>query len=434
MRFVFNFPDLGEGLEEGTILEWYVKEGDKVKVGDPLVQMETDKVVADIPSPKNGVVATLHGKPGDLIQVGAPLAEIEVESSGHISTGAKADPPVAAPESTQEPIAEGEDAAAVVGTMEVAGNDGLLAASNEGAPSSKDPSEPQRKALATPVARVLAKEMGIDINRVPGSGPSGRVKREDILQFGGGIVAELETHPAEKSSPEDATYLPLTQIRKTIARNMLHAKHNAAHMSVFEEVEISALQAVIAKYKPLYAERGVKLTYLPFIVKAVAQALKHHPQLNSQIDAENNRMIVRNRRHIAIAVDAPDGLVVPVIRDADRISIFSIARQIGTLAEKARNRKLTLEEMKGGAFSITSFGSIGGIYATPVINYPQAGILGIGRIMKTPIVKKDEIVVGNIMPLSLSVDHRIVDGGETTRFLARVMGYLSEPLSLMMEE
>ena len=435
MNHIFNFPDLGEGLEEGTILEWYVKVGDKVKVGDPLVQMETDKVVADIPSPKNGVIVALHGKPGDVIQVGAPLAEIEVEGSGHVSTAVKEDPQDAATQATVEPIAEGEDAAAVVGTMEVAGNDGLLAASNEGAPSAKETGEPQRKALATPVARALAKEMGIDINRVPGSGPSGRVKREDILQFGSGFVTQpTPTGTTENHAPEDVTYLPLTQIRKTIARNMLHAKHNAAHMSVFEEVEISALKAVIARYKPIYADKGVKLTYLPFIVKAVAQALKHHPQLNSQIDAENNRMIVRNRRHIAIAVDAPDGLVVPVIRDADRISIFEIATQIGTLAEKARNRKLTLEEMKEGSFSITSFGSIGGIFATPVINYPQAGILGIGRIMKTPIVKEDEIVVGNIMPLSLSVDHRIVDGGETTRFLARVMGYLSDPLSLMMDE
>lgn len=435
MNHIFNFPDLGEGLEEGTILEWYVKVGDKVKVGDPLVQMETDKVVADIPSPKNGVIVALHGKPGDVISVGAPLAEIDMASSGKISTGAKVDTAVAAPEASVEPIVEGEDAAAVVGTMEVAGSDGLLAASIEGAPSAKETGEPQRKALATPVARALAKEMGIDINRVPGSGPSGRVKREDILQFGSGFVTQpTPTGTTENHAPEDVTYLPLTQIRKTIARNMLHAKHNAAHMSVFEEVEISALKAVIARYKPIYADKGVKLTYLPFIVKAVAQALKHHPQLNSQIDAENNRMIVRNRRHIAIAVDAPDGLVVPVIRDADRISIFEIATQIGTLAEKARNRKLTLEEMKEGSFSITSFGSIGGIFATPVINYPQAGILGIGRIMKTPIVKEDEIVVGNIMPLSLSVDHRIVDGGETTRFLARVMGYLSDPLSLMMDE
>lgn len=435
MNHIFNFPDLGEGLEEGTILEWYVKVGDKVKVGDPLVQMETDKVVADIPSPKNGVIVALHGKPGDVIAVGAPLAEIDLTSSGKISTGAKVDTAIAAPEASVEPIAEGEDAAAVVGTMEVAGSDGLLAASNEGAPSAKEQSESQRKALATPVARALAKEMGIDINRVPGSGPSGRVKREDILQFGSGFVTQpTPTSATDKYAIEDVTYLPLTQIRKTIARNMLHAKHNAAHMSVFEEVEISALKAVIARYKPIYADKGVKLTYLPFIVKAVAQALKHHPQLNSQIDAENNRMIVRNRQHIAFAVDAPDGLVVPVIRDADRISIFEIATQIGTLAEKARSRKLTLEEMKEGSFSITSFGSIGGIFATPVINYPQAGILGIGRIMKTPIVKEDEIVVGNIMPLSLSVDHRIVDGGETTRFLARVMGYLSDPLSLMMDE
>jgi pyruvate dehydrogenase E2 component (dihydrolipoamide acetyltransferase) len=427
MNYIFNFPDLGEGLEEGTILEWYVKEGDQVKVGDPVVQMETDKVVADIPSSKNGVITALHGNPGDVIRVGAPLMEIEVDGKEQISSTAR--------HSSTEPIVEGEDAAAVVGTMEVAGNEAApLASSSEGLASERGQSEPERKALATPVARALAKEMGIDINVVPGSGPSGRVKREDILQYGSDMAAEPVKDASMESSDNDVTYQPLTQIRKTIARNMLNSKRNTVHMSLFEEVEISALKVVIAKYKPLYAEKGVKLTYLPFIVKAVALALKHHPQLNSQIDTENNRMILYNRCHIAIAVDAPDGLVVPVIRDADRISLFEVASQIGRLAEKARNRKLTLEEMKEGSFSITSFGSIGGIFATPVINYPQAGILGIGRIMKTPIVKGDEIVIGHIMPLSLSVDHRIVDGGETARFLSRVMGYLSDPLSMMMEE
>ncbi|HCC85170.1 MAG TPA: hypothetical protein DEQ06_01000 [Porphyromonadaceae bacterium] len=427
MNYIFNFPDLGEGLEEGTILEWYVKEGDQVKVGDPVVQMETDKVVADIPSSKNGVITALHGNPGDVIRVGAPLMEIEVDGKEQISSTAR--------HSSTEPIVEGEDAAAVVGTMEVAGNEAApLASSSEGLTSERGQSEPERKALATPVARALAKEMGIDINVVPGSGPSGRVKREDILQYGSDMAAEPVKDASMESSDNDVTYQPLTQIRKTIARNMLNSKRNTVHMSLFEEVEISALKVVIAKYKPLYAEKGVKLTYLPFIVKAVALALKHHPQLNSQIDTENNRMILYNRCHIAIAVDAPDGLVVPVIRDADRISLFEVASQIGRLAEKARNRKLTLEEMKEGSFSITSFGSIGGIFATPVINYPQAGILGIGRIMKTPIVKGDEIVIGHIMPLSLSVDHRIVDGGETARFLSRVMGYLSDPLSMMMEE
>ncbi|MBF6627247.1 MAG: 2-oxo acid dehydrogenase subunit E2 [Proteiniphilum sp.] len=426
MSYTFNFPDLGEGLEEGTILEWYVKEGDIVKVGDSIVQMETDKVVADIPSPKNGTITACYGTVGDVIHVGAPLVEIEPE-------GGVSEQQVTEKQPVTVPISEPEEGAAVVGTMELAGNDGILAASDEGSSATGDIGGDSRKVLATPVARALAKEMGVDIRDVRGSDPSGRVKKEDILNFR--YKAEAENGKTEAALPPagDETYLPLTQIRKTIARNMMHSKHNAAHMSVFEEVEITGLMQVIANYKKIFADKGVKLTYLPFIVKAVAQALKHHPQLNSQIDSENNRMIVRNRYHIAIAVDAPDGLVVPVIRDADRLSVFQTAKQIGELASKARERKLTMDDMKGGSFSITSFGSIGGIYATPVINYPQAGILGIGRILKTPIVREDEIVIGNMMPLSLTVDHRIVDGGETTRFLKRVMEYLADPVSLIME-
>jgi pyruvate dehydrogenase E2 component (dihydrolipoamide acetyltransferase) len=330
---------------------------------------------------------------------------------------------------------EEEEVRAVVGTMEVAGKDSILPESREGTPEKPSSEEPHRKALATPVARAMAREMGIDINQVPGSGPSGRVKSEDIIHFKDRLQNAGTVKAAAPALPtEDVTYLPLTQIRKAIARNMLHAKHNAAHMSVFEEVEISALMGVRAKYKPKFAEKGVKLTYLPFIVKAVALALKKHPQLNSQIDLENNRMIIRNHCHIGFAVDAPDGLVVPVIRDADQQSIFQIAQQIGELAEKARKRKLTLDEMKEGSFSITSFGSIGGIYATPVLNYPQAGILGIGRILQTPIVRDNEIVIGHMLPLSLTVDHRIVDGGETTHFIYDVMEYLADPLLFLMEE
>ncbi len=425
MRYTFNFPDLGEGLEEGTILEWYVKEGDSVKVGDAVVQMETDKVVADIPSPKSGTITARYGNVGDVIHVGAPLVEIEQVSSG----SGQADPEE---KPATQPIFEPEEGAAVVGTMELAGENALMAPSDEGSPEKENARGEARKVLATPVARALAKELGIDIREVPGSDPSGRVKKEDILNFS---YQPATAHTrVETPVTGDVTYLPLTQIRKTIARNMLQSKHNAVHVSVFEEVEITGLMQVIARYKQTFAEREVKLTYLPFIVKAVAQALKHHPQLNSQIDSENNRMIVRNRCHIAIAVDAPDGLVVPVIRDADRLSIFQTAKQIGELAAKARARKLTLEDMKEGSFSITSFGSMGGLFATPVINYPQAGILGIGRIVRTPIVRDEEIVIGNIMPLSLTVDHRIVDGGETTRFLKRVMDYLADPVSLIMEE
>lgn len=433
MNFIFHFPDLGEGLEEGTILAWYVTEGQQVKEGDPLVQMETDKVVADIPSPKKGVIVLLHGSVGDVIKVGTPLVEIKtedadgVQQSGQVRTTKE--------KVTTEPVSETEeDAGAVVGTVEVAGKDALLPESNEGSQEVPTTEKVPQKVLATPVARAMAKEMGIDINKVPGSGPSGRVKSEDILNFNADVPKSVPAKKETTTAAEDVTYLPLTQIRKTIARNMLHSKHNAAHVSVFEEVEISQLMQVRSKYKQKFAEKGVKLTYLPFIVKAVAMALKKHPQLNSQIDTENNRIIIRNRCHIGIAVDAPDGLVVPVIRDADRLSIFQIAQQIGELADKARRRELTLDEMKEGSFSVTSFGSFGGIYATPVLNYPQAGILGIGRILKTPIVRDDEIVIGNIMPLSLTVDHRIVDGGESTRFIYRVMEYLTDPISFLMEE
>lgn len=438
MKFTFNFPDLGEGLEEGTIMEWYVKPGQQVKMGDSIVQMETDKVVADIPSPKNGVITDLFGEVGDVIKVGSPLVIIQIE--GEVSEQTTEDEKI-----TTEAVSESDDdAGSVVGTIEVAGKNDIMAPSDEGEKDIEEKTSVSRKALATPVARAMAKQMGIDINQIPGSGPSGRVKKEDILNFKStGLDIKPESNIIKKSfTPDeslkqtagDVTYKPLTQIRKTIAKNMLQSKHNAAHMSVFEEVEISGLMEVRSRYKQRFADKGVKLTYLPFIVKAVAQALKHHPQLNSQIDTENNRMIYRNRYHIGIAVDAPDGLVVPVIRDADKLSIFQIAGQIGELANKARTRKLTLEDLKDGCFSITSFGSFGGIYATPVLNYPQAGILGIGRILKTPVVKDDEIVIGNIMPLSLTVDHRVVDGGETTRFIYKVMEYLTDPISFLMEE
>lgn len=438
MKFTFNFPDLGEGLEEGTIMEWYVKPGQQVKMGDSIVQMETDKVVADIPSPKNGVITDLFGEVGDVIKVGSPLVIIQIE--GEVSEQTTEDEKI-----TTEAVSESDDdAGSLVGTIEVAGKNDIMAPSDEGEKDIEEKTSVSRKALATPVARAMAKQMGIDINQIPGSGPSGRVKKEDILNFKStGLDIKPESDIIKKSfTPDeslkqtagDVTYKPLTQIRKTIAKNMLQSKHNAAHMSVFEEVEISGLMEVRSRYKQRFADKGVKLTYLPFIVKAVAQALKHHPQLNSQIDTENNRMIYRNRYHIGIAVDAPDGLVVPVIRDADKLSIFQIAGQIGELANKARTRKLTLEDLKDGCFSITSFGSFGGIYATPVLNYPQAGILGIGRILKTPVVKDDEIVIGNIMPLSLTVDHRVVDGGETTRFIYKVMEYLTDPISFLMEE
>lgn len=431
MRYIFNFPDIGEGLDEGTILEWYVANGQEIKSGDSVVKMETDKVVADIPSPKSGTVVTRFGKEGDVVHVGNALIEIEMD--GIIGEAAVAETKTEVNvDAKMEPIEEG--AAGVVGTIEVAGNNAHLPASDEGFTSHKaEASKPLSKVLATPVARALAKDMNVDINAVTGTGPGGRVIKTDILNFQS-KNKEPQSLPfaAPETSTETLIYEPLSQIRKTIAKNMIYAKQNAAHMTVFEELEISELMGLREKLKKGFSDRNVKLTYLPFMIKATVNALMKHRQLNSQMDLENNRMIYKNYYNIGIAVDTDEGLVVPVIKDADKLSIFQIAQKIAELSEKARARKLTLEDIKDGTFTITNYGSIGGIFGTPVINYPQAGILGIGRILKKPIVNDDQIVVGNVLPLSLTVDHRIVDGGEASRFVIQIMESLRDPYLLMM--
>ena len=352
---------------------------------------------------------------GDVIHVGKPLVEIELEGTT---------------EATNEPE---EETAGVVGTLELADSNALLPASLESQPVSADEIRLSRKALATPHARAIARELGIDINQITGNGPSGRVRKEDIENYNRKMQQTSRNQSAPAAETEDLTYETLTQIRKVIAKNMMNSKLNAAHVTIFEEIEISELIAIRNRYKDDYAARGAKLTYLPFIVKATVLALKKHRQLNSEIDMENERMIYKNRYNIGIAIDTPEGLVVPVIRDADRLTIAELTQKITEYSLKARERKLTLDDLREGTFTISNFGSISGIFGTPVINYPQAGILGIGRIVKKPVVKNDALAIGNVLGLSMTVDHRIVDGGETARFVKCIIDYLSDPISLMMD-
>lgn len=427
MRYIFNFPDIGEGLDEGTILEWYVVKGQQIKSGDPLLKMETDKVVTDIPSPKTGTLAMLYGKIGEVIHVGNPLVEIEME-------GIEGD---AAQEELKKPQFETveEEGAGVVGTLEVAGNNAYLPSSNEGlSQTTTTTDKPLKKILATPVARAYAKEFNIDINLVTGTGPGGRVMKEDIKSY---FESSKRMEDNAKVTPQVVsdriTYQPLTQIRKTIAKNMTTSKHTAVHMTVHEEVEISELIRIRDKFKKQFADKDIKLSYLPFILKALALSLKKHPTLNAELDLEGNRMVYKNYYNIGIAVDTEDGLVVPVIRDVDQLSITDLAVKVMEIAEKARNRQLSLNDMKDGTFTVTNYGSIGGMFAVPVINYPQAAILGIGRLIEKPIFKGTEVVKGSFFPLSLSVDHRIVDGGETTRFINTFMAYLNEPVLMIIE-
>lgn len=424
MRYIFKFPDIGEGLDEGTIIEWLVKKGQKVESGDPLVTMETDKVVTDIPSPKTGTLVSLFGKEGDTIHVGDALIEIEIE-------GSEQDLGVVAQEPKMEAIKE--EGAGVVGTLEIAGNNAILSSSKEGVDSVLD-AKPQllKKSLATPVSRAMAKDLGVDINKVKGSGPGNRVMKADILKY---VDSSSSVSKSNTNTVAVENLLveiePMTQMRKTIAKNMIRSKHNAAHMTIFEEVEISELDRVRQKFKNKYAEDGIKLTYLAFIIKAVALSLKKFKSLNSEMDMENGNMIYKKYYNIGIAVDTEKGLVVPVIKNADKLSIIEIANEIQIFSEKARDGKLSMNDFKDGTFTVTSFGSIGGIFGVPVINYPQAGILGIGRISKQPIVKDDKLDIGLILPLSLSVDHRIADGGESSRFVNSIMAYLAEPVSLV---
>ena len=442
MNYIFNFPDIGEGITEGVIVEWRVETGQAVKTGDPLVEMETDKVVTDIPSPKDGKVIKLYGNEGDTIEVDSPLVELEIAGSAaqENATQGSNQP---APEKAEE---EEEEHFGVVGSSESAGADDVLPSSSEGTQSRPEnaPQGKRKKVKATPVARNYAAQLGIDIQQVEGTGLQGRVMKADIKAYSERQTAAGREAAAAGPSPEQTehvqtslqkaegliTEVPLTSIRKTIAKNMLQSKQSTAHMSLFEEVEISELVALRQRYKEKFAEREIQLTYLPFFLKAAARALSEYPAINSEMDFDNNRLLYKNYYHIGIAVDTEDGLVVPVIRDVDKKEISQLAEEVQEKARRARERNLTLDEFKDASFTVTSYGSIGGLWGTAVINYPQAGILGLGRIHQQPVVKNGEIVVGTVLPVSLTVDHRIVDGGTSSRFVNAFMAYVQNPADI----
>ena len=418
MRYIFQFPDIGEGIEEGTLLQWFVQPGQAVKLGDPLASVETDKVVADIPAPKDGVIAATFGREGEVIHVGDPLVELELEGvAGAEAQQVAAEPPL--PLKTQAPVEE--EGFGVVGTLEVAGDRAVLSASDEGTQTTPVPADSQ-KVLATPAARATARELGLDIHQMQGTGPGGRVTKEDIQrrQVAGPVLPEVE-------------YEPLTRIRRTIAKRMSAATQNAAHMTLFWEAEVSDLVALRERHKARAAQAGVRLTYLPFVVRAVTAALRQFPHLNSVLDLDNDRVIVKKRYNIGIAVDTEAGLTVPVIRDADRLPLVELARAIQEAAERANRRELSLEDLHDGTFTITNFGALGGSFGVPVINYPEVAILGVGRIAEKPVVREGAIRVGQVMPLSLSADHRLIDGGEAARFLQAVAGRLGDPSSMLFD-
>lgn len=385
MPFDFALPDLGEGMAEAEIRRWLVREGDSVEEHQTVLEVETDKAVVEVPAPRRGRVMNIIRHEGELVKVGEVLMT----------------------------IAEDGEAAGEPGRKESLSIVGIL-------PEEED------EILATPAVRVLAKELGIRLGEITGSGPGGSITREDVIEVSN-KVNKAEEHFGRIER------IPLRGLRKTIARNLLLSQKKTAFVTGMDEADITDLWSLRDREKKLLMDKGVHLTFLPFFIKAVYHALQEHPMLNSSVDEDKEELIIRKYYNIGIAVDTPDGLMVPVIRDAAKKTIFELAKEIQELSQKARERKIKLDEMKGGTFTITNYGHFGGTFATPIINYPEAAILGTGKLSDKPWVKNGQIAIRKILPISLTFDHRVTDGVDASRFLTKVINYLEDPALLFIE-
>ena len=392
----FKFPDVGEGIAEGEIVRWLVKEGDSVKEDQDLLEVETDKALLTLNSPYTGKVTQLHGKEGEIIKVGDVLTTIE--AGGEQATALEA---------------EKKDSGTVVGTL---GDNEVV--------------EVVRPVQATPAVRALAKQIQIDLASVKGTGPGGRITKEDVETVAAKTAPQAG---AEADAYGSVEKIPLRGIRRTVAKRMAEASKRVAEVTIWEDADITELEQVRAKERKVAEEKGVKLTYLPFLIKAVLPALKVHPYFNASLDEAAEAIILKKYFNVGIAVDTPDGLIVFVIKDADKKNILDLAKETATLAEKARHRKIDLHELKGSTFTITNYGVVGASYGTPIINYPEVAILGLGKIEDRPVVRNGQIAIRKIMPLSLAFDHRVIDGVEAGRFLGVVIQHLEDPNLMLIE-
>jgi pyruvate dehydrogenase E2 component (dihydrolipoamide acetyltransferase) len=405
MLYEFRLPDIGEGIAEGEVVRWLVKEGDELVEDQPMVEIMTDKATVEIPAPRAGRVAKRMFAEGQICPVGKVLIAIEVADA------APAEAPAA-------PSAGGGAAPAPLGTgIRPQGNNGV---------SARDAG-----VLATPATRKLARDTGVDIRDVTGTGPAGRVTSDDVRAHTGS--------PTSATAEDGDTRIPFRGVRRKIAERLVHSKHTAAHYTYVEEIDCTDLVALRERANAKLAARASqttnvsKLSFLPFIVKATADALVKFPQLNATLDDAAGEIIQRGRRHIGLATATDVGLIVPVVRDADRLSVVELAAEIDRLAALTRAGKASREELTGSTFTVTSLGTLGGLMATPIINHPEIAILGVHKIARRPAVRGDSIVIRDLMNLSISVDHRVVDGYDAARFVAEIKAALEAPASLYPE-
>ncbi len=399
MPFQLELPDIGEGVVEAEVQQWFVAPGDEVEEDQPLVEVMTDKATVVIPSPRRGRVVRLFWKVGDIAKVHAPLVELATgaEPEATEAAEAKARPPSAA-SSPPEPTHAAEKAAAAA----------------------------PRKALATPAVRAMAREMGIAIDGVPGSGPGGRVTKGDLE------VARAPRPSSRGAAEGPEERIPLRGLRKRIAENMARSKRTAAHFTFVEQCDVSELVRVKERLAEAARAEGVKITFLPFILKAAVAALRKHPRLNATMDEERGEIVLHRRYDLGVASATEAGLVVPVVRGVDRLSLLDLAREIERLSAATKAGEIRPEDLGRSTFTVTSLGALGGLFATPILNHPEVAILGIHRIRPTPVVRGGEVVVRDVMHVSVTSDHRVVDGHEAAAFAYDVIRHLENPDLLFM--
>ncbi len=388
MAYEFKFPDVGEGITEGEIISWKVKEGDLIKEDQPLGEIETDKAVVEMPSPKTGKIIKIHKKPGETVHVGETLVTIEEKE-----TAAK----------------KAEESKSVVGVVEEA-KEGVI--------------------LATPQVKDLAKKLNVDISKVQGTGAFGMITEEDVKKTTKQKPAEAKGIVIKKKYDLYGYIdrIPLKGVRKSVAKKMTES-NNVPQAAGMDEIDITELTKIREEEKKKAEKKKIKLTYLPYILKALVQAIKKHPILSSSLEGEE--IIVKKYYNFGIAVDTGEGLMVPVVKGVDQKDLYTIAKEIQLLAKKAKNRTIDLGDLRGGTFTITNVGSIGGTYGIPIINYPETAILLLGRIAEKPVVVNGEVKIRKMIPITITFDHRVMDGAEVARFMNDLKVLLENPKQLL---
>jgi pyruvate dehydrogenase E2 component (dihydrolipoamide acetyltransferase) len=441
----FKLPDLGEGMQEAQIVEWLVKPGDTLKLDQPIVRVETDKAIVEIPSAVAGRVSEIRVPQGQVAKLGEVLVVFDSASGANGGT--------AATKTTGTPATT----AATNGATSAPASPAQQA-------TAQMASATKQRVLAAPAVRKLAFELGINLEQVPSSHPSGRVTIEDVrayaeraksepatrasstpaapapvgqkvVESGAGTRAEAGDHKGRPytTTATQAEREPLTGLRKRIAERMERSWRTIPHATAFDEMDGTALAALRQALKPIAEQRGVRLTYMPLLIKLLIPVLKEFPIFNASLDEEQREIVYKHSYHIGVAADSPEGLLVPVLRDADRLTLMEITARLEHLIEGARKRTLSLPELSGSTFTLNNVGSFGGSSGTPIINYPEAAILAVGRLQEKAVVRDGAIIARPMMPLALSFDHRLIDGALAGKFLARFKELVENPQQLMLD-